>query len=92
MLYKKCYFFDILYHAYHDTYKSNIIKDFTTQIKKNSRLIAKKVQMHSPIPNLIYYKYNISQSKVYKFNFSSLKILASHIDHNGLIYLKQDNI
>ena len=44
--------------------------------------------MHNPT----CFKYDTSQSKVCKFDFSKPKILTSYIDHNGLIQLKQDNI
>lgn len=42
--------------------------------------------------NFIYYKYNINQSKLYKFNFQKIMILVSYIDYNILILLKQNNI
>ena len=83
--------FDVLYHACLNAYRANTTEDFTAQLKKDSKAIAKKVQMHSPMHNPTCYKYNTSQSKVYRFDFSRPKILASHIDHNRLIQLKQDN-
>lgn len=48
--------------------------------------------MHFLIYNLICYKYNISQSKLYKFDFQRIMILASYINYNILISLKEDNI
>ena len=42
--------------------------------------------------NPTYFKYNISQSKVCRFDFLRPKVLASHIDHNRLIQINQDNV
>lgn len=38
------------------------------------------------------YKYNISQFKVYRFDFLKYMILAFYIDYNRSIQLKQDNV
>ena len=79
---------DALHHACPNVRKANITEDFTAQLNKDNGGVAKKVQMHSLMHNLTCFKYNTSQSKVCKFDFPRPKILASHIDHNGLIQLK----
>lgn len=84
--------FNALYHTYPDAREANTIEDFTARLKKNSKVVAKKVQMHFPIYNPTCYKYNTSQSKVCRFNCLRPKVLTSHIDHNRLIQLKQDNV
>lgn len=48
--------------------------------------------MHSAIYNPTYYKYNISKSKVCRFDFSKPKILTFYIDDKRLIQLDQDNL
>lgn len=78
-------FYDALHHIYPDTRKTNITEHFTAWLKEVSKAIAKKVQVHLPIHNFTCYKYNISQSKVCRFDFPRLKVLASYIDHNKLI-------
>ena len=52
-------FFDILHHVYLTTHKVNIIKNFTAQLKKKSKAIAKKVLINFLIYNPTYY--NITQ-------------------------------
>ena len=74
--------FNILHHVCPDAYEPNTIKNFTAQLKKDSKAGAKKVQMHSPTHNPICFKYNTSQSNVCKFDFPKPMILASHINHN----------
>lgn len=50
----------ILYYTCPDTCEANTTEDFTAQLKENSKVIAKQVQMNSPMHNPIYYKYNTS--------------------------------
>lgn len=85
-------FSDILHHACSDVRKANTTKDFTAQFKKDSKAVAKKFQIHSPMHNPICFKYNTSKFKICRFDFPRLKILAFHIDHNRSIQLKHDNI
>lgn len=54
---------DILHHACPNTREANTTQDFTAQLKKDSKVVAKKVQIYSPIHNSICYKYNTSQSQ-----------------------------
>ena len=79
---------DALYYACPNTYKANTIEDFTAQLKEDSKTVVKKVQIHFLIYNSNYFKYNISQFKVYRFDFPEPKILAFYIDHNRSIQLK----
>ena len=73
---------DFLHHACFDMYKANTTEDFTTQLKENSEVIAKKVQIYSLIHNPTYDEYNMGQSKVCGFSFLRFKIQASNIDHH----------
>ena len=81
-----------MHHACPNGRGINTIENFTAQLKEDSEVIAKKVQIHSPMHNHTCYKYNTSQSKMCRFDFPKLKILVSYIDYNGLIQLKQDNV
>lgn len=81
-----------MHHACPNAYEVNTTEDYMTQLKEDSKAIAKKVQMYSPMYNPTYYKYHTSQSKVSRFDFPKSMILAFHIDHNELIQQKQDNI
>ena len=83
---------DVLHYICLDAWERNTTEDIMAQFKEDSKVVAKKVKIYSPIYNLTCYKYNTSQSKVYRFDFQRPKILASHIDHNRLIQLKQDNV
>ena len=83
---------NVLYHVCPNAREANTIEDFMAQLKEDSKAVAKKVQMHSLMHNFTCYKYNTSQSKVCRFDFPKPKILASHIDHNGLIQLTQANV
>lgn len=50
--------FDTLYHACPNMHEGNNIKNFMVQLKKDSKAVAKKVQMYFPTHNPICYKYN----------------------------------
>lgn len=47
---------NIFHYIYFNIYKANITEDFTTQLKENSKAIAKKIQIYLPIHNFICYK------------------------------------
>ena len=51
-------FFNALYYINFNGYKANIIKNFITLLKKNSKAVIKKVQIYFLIHNPIYNKYN----------------------------------
>ena len=76
---------DVLHYTCFNTHEANTTEDFMAQLKKDSKAVAKKVQMHFSMHNPICFKYNISQCKIFRFDFPKPKVLASQIDHNGLI-------
>ena len=75
-------FSDALHNNCPDASKANTIEDFTAQLKENSKAVAKKIQMHFSMHNPTCFKYNTSQSKIFRFDFPRPKVPTSYINHN----------